>query len=385
MPVTMVRLGHMPNCSSLGNVLNVLVLTQAAAAVLWVAAERWEARRRRPEPGGGETRAIDHPAGIVQIDTVGPPAGPTEAHVQITRACSLPCPSCHIEPTVDGVHVPVETVEARLAQLATDGVLHVALGGGEPTRHPALPRIAATARRLGLSVGLTTAGVAVDPAVLGGFDQVNVSLDGLGEVYRTARGYAGAPAALETISRLAAQGTRVGVNIVLDRQTWAHLDETVAAAVSAGAQDIQLLRLKPVGRAQADYLDRRLTPAEGRAFWSRVSALITRWPAVTFRADCALVPFLASAGVDPTRMRDFGILGCHGGDWLASVGVDGTRAACSFVPETPSTAWRVGVQHGACATCAWQPTCRGGCHAVARHLTGELFQPDPECPRVLDA
>ena len=39
-PITVIRLGHAPNCSSLGNVLDVLVWTQAAVAALWVAAER---------------------------------------------------------------------------------------------------------------------------------------------------------------------------------------------------------------------------------------------------------------------------------------------------------------------------------------------------------
>lgn len=383
MRVRRIRLGFMPNCSSLGNVLNVLVWTQATAAAVWVASEWWEARRRRADGGGGETRRVDDPAAVVQLgDAPDGPEGPTEAHVQVTRSCSLPCPSCHVEPTADGAHVPVEVLEARLHALAAEGVLHVALGGGEPTRHPELARVVAAARSAGLSVGLTTAGAGVDPAALDGLDQVNVSLDGLGEGYRRARGYAGDAAALETVRAAAARGLRVGVNIVLDRDAFEALEATVDAAVAAGARDVQLLRLKPVGRARATYLDRRLTPDQVARFWPVVRGLIERHPAVDVRADCALVPFLAGAGVDPGRMARFGVLGCHGGDWLVSVGVDGSRSACSFVPGPPDPAWRDGVRAEPCASCAWAPSCRGGCHAVTGFLTGTPLAPDPECPLV---
>jgi len=383
MRVRRVRLGFMPNCSSLGNVLNVLVWTQATAAAVWVASEWWEARRRRADGGGGETRRVDSPPAVVQLGDAPPvPTGPTEAHLQVTRSCALPCPSCHVDPHAEGAHVPVEVLEQRLRALADEGVLHVALGGGEPTRHPELPRVVAAARAAGLSVGLTTAGAGADPARLDGLDQLNVSLDGLGEGYRQARGYAGDAAALATIRAASGRGLRVGVNIVLDRDAFASLEATVDAAVAAGARDVQLLRLKPVGRARDTYLERRLDPAQATRIWEVVQGLIARHPGVDFRADCALVPFLAAAGVDPARMEQFGVLGCHGGDWLVSVGLDGERSPCSFVPGPVDPAWRAGVPAEPCASCAWAASCRGGCHAVAGFLTGAPLAPDPECPIV---
>ncbi len=378
-PIRRIRLGRAPNCSSLGNVVNVLVWSQAALAALWVAAEAWPARRRRDEPGGGETRAVDEPPALVSTS---PDNGaPHEAHVQVTRACSLPCPTCHIEPEPGGAHVPVETLRSRFAALAEQGVFHVAVGGGEALAHPELAAVAHAAHDAGLSIGVTTSGVG-DLAPLGAFDQVNVSIDALGEAFRQTRGYAGADLALAAVSRLAASGQRVGVNVVLDRTTFPLLGETVAAVVAAGARDIHLLRLKPVGRAVATYADRRLTPEQAMAVWPALLALLEAHPGVTFRVDCAMTPFLAAHGVDPARMAAFGWTGCHGGDALVAVDTAGAVAPCSFVPGPVDPAWRDGVAAAPCGSCAWRALCRGGCHAVARHLTGTLLAPDPECPLV---
>lgn len=378
-----IRLGNAPNCSSLGNVLNALVWTQVAVAAMWVAAESWPARRRRKEPDGGETRLVEDPAALVSTSDT--PDGPVEAHVQVTKACGLPCPSCHIDPTADGAHVPVDVLDARFAALAARGVFRVAIGGGEALRHPDLVGIAAAAARHGLSIGITTSGVGLTPARvahLRGYSQVNVSLDGVGEVFARARGYDGADAALRAVTLLAAGGARVGVNVVLDRLTFATLGDTVRAAVEAGARDIQLLRLKPAGRGTRDYLDRRLTAEQGWQVWPVARALLEEHPGVTFRVDCALVPFLAAHGVDADRMRAFGFLGCHGGDALVSVDPAGNEHPCSFVAAPVTPRWRVGVTTGPCAACAYRDVCRGGCHAVAAHVAGDAFAPDPECPIV---
>jgi MoaA/NifB/PqqE/SkfB family radical SAM enzyme len=387
-----IRLGHAPNCSSLGNVLNVLAWTQMAVGVVWVAAESWTARRRRPEPDGTETLVIDDPPALVRRDGTGSTPGavsaPIEAHVQVTSACALPCPSCHIDPSPDGAHVPLATIEARFRALAERGVLRVAIGGGEALKHPEIVAIADAARRHGLNIGLTTSGIgltAARAAELTAFQQVNVSLDGVGASFLRARGYDGAGRALDAIRLLADAGVRVGVNVVLDRHTFDDLDATADAAAEAGARDLQILRLKPAGRGIAGYLDRRLTPDQALAVWPRLRAIFERRPELTVRVDCSMVPFLAAHGVDPERMRRFAFLGCHGGDALVSVDPAGEEHPCSFVADAPTEAWRIGVTTEPCGSCAWRDICRGGCHAVARHLTGSLFAPDPECPVVVAA
>jgi radical SAM protein with 4Fe4S-binding SPASM domain len=191
------------------------------------------------------------------------------------------------------------------------------------------------------------------------------------------------------VQRLSESGVRVGVNIVLSRWTFLTLEETVDAAVAHGAQEVHLLRLKPAGRETSNYLTNRLTPEQAMQVWPRIRTILERHSDLSVRVDCAMTPFLAAHGVDPVRMRDFGWTGCHGGDALVSVRADGRRTPCSFVDDEVSPAlvqrWRRGVEVGTCASCEYQPICRGGCHAVATHVGGEPFLPDPECPRVLAA
>ncbi len=375
-----IRLGRAPNCSSLGNVVNVLAWSQVAVGALWVAAESWRSRRSRPEPGGGETRAVDEPPALVRRGEKN--GGPHEAHVQLTRACPLPCPSCHVSPEAKGESVPLPVVEARFRELSSQGVFHVAVGGGEALAYPELARVVEAAHAAGLSIGLTTSGRGrVDTAR--GFDQINVSLDGLGEVYERARGYDGAQEALHAIQRLAAQGARVGANIVLSRDTFPSLRDTVNAAVQSGARDIHLLRLKPAGRGTEPYLSRRLAPEQALQLWPLLSSLVEEFAGVSFRVDCAMTPWLAAHGVDPERMRAFGWTGCHGGDALVAVDVNGRRTPCSFVDVEPSSDWISPRLPEPCASCDYLDICRGGCHAVAQHLRGELLVPDPECPLVI--
>ena len=97
--------------------------------------------------------------------------------------------------------------------------------------------------------------------------------------------------------------------------------------------------------------------------------------------------------------RFFGVVGCEGGNLLASVMPGGALTGCSFGgPEEASifdeaatarafeggfSAFR-GYPARApepCRSCEYLPLCKGGCRVVsAAH--GDWWQPDPGCPRV---
>ena len=384
--ISSIRLGRAPNCSSLGNLVNTLVWSQAAVAAVWVAAEAWKARRIRPEPGGGRTIAVDEPPALVR--TGEKTGAPHEAHVQVTSACPLPCANCHVEASKSGSHVPLADVAERFEVLANEGVFHVAIGGGEALGHPDLPGIAQAAHAAGLTIGLTTSGVG-DLSKIQGFDQVNVSYDGGGHTFTHARGYAGAPAALTAIRTLVARGLTVGVNILVTRSSFTQLETTISEVVGAGVRDIHLLRLKPAGRALRDYEQERMSMEQGTELWPKLQSWLAMFPEVNFRVDCALTPFIAAHGVNAERMRQFGWLGCHGGDALVAVHPDSRRTPCSFSSEKLDdlavARWRIGVQAEPCGSCGYRELCRGGCHAVAGVVSGESFAPDPECPLVLAA
>lgn len=364
-------LGHPSNCSSLGNVLNVLVWSQVAFTTLWLILEHRERRLgglglSPPGTGGTTPSSVNAP--------------PTEAHLQITSACPLPCQSCHIDPAAGGAHVPTAALLERLDHFVEAGIRRVALGGGEPLLHPGLAELAAGARARGISLGITSSGLGLDAekvSILRQFSQVNLSLDGLGEDFVESRGYAGAGRVLDGLRRLGAAGVRTGINLVLSRAGLAGLEETAAAAAAAGAREVQLLRLKPVGRAREFYQERRLQSEEVKGLWGRIEALIRRYPGMLWRADCGLIPLLSEAPLDPQRLQSFAIRGCQGGTALKSVDVAGMSHPCSFLPEGEAPQRVLGEP---CASCSLQSVCRGGCLAVAQ-AAGVLL--DPECPKVL--
>jgi radical SAM protein with 4Fe4S-binding SPASM domain len=331
------------------------------------------------------------------------PSAPLEAHVAVTSKCAAGCTGCYLDAKPDGHEPPRPVLSAALRELASLGVFTVAFGGGEPTTREDLDALAEEAREHGMTPVLTTSGLGLTPERakrLRAFAQVNVSYDGAGDAYASVRGFDGARHAESAIRTLVEAGVAVGINVVLTRDTFDRLGETLERARSLGAREAQLLRYKPAGRAASlDYLAQRLTPEQGRALGPALRRIAAQSPAgFRVRIDCALVPFFsADPTIDARTLARLGVLGCEAGDKLVALRVDGRVAPCSFASATSLGAedlrrgaddpelsvWRAWNASPAepCASCALRSVCRGGCKIVARHLDG-AHGPDPECPRV---
>jgi radical SAM protein with 4Fe4S-binding SPASM domain len=333
--------------------------------------------------------------------------GPTEVHVSVTERCPASCTGCYASATPDGHEPTFAALCARLDELAKLGAFSVAFGGGEAALREDLPELAAHARSVGLAPTMTTSGLGMTTAraqQFRVFAQVNVSHDGVADVYRGVRGYDGARLAEAAIALLRDAGVPVGANTLLTRDNFAHVEETAAHVEALGCVELQLLRLKPSGRGRVEYLARRLDDAQIAAF----GELLTRLSAqreLSVRIDCALLPFLAGSGrTTPEDVRAFGVMGCEAGRSLLAVRADGQPAPCSFwqsdvrVSATSTDvqyddAWRDDATLDAfrayqaalpepCAACDFRASCRGGCRIVASAGGASPWAPDPECPRV---
>lgn len=351
--------------------------------------------------------ALDHDGvaalGVARPNLVPERRRPLEVHLAVTTRCGAGCSGCYTGATPEGEHVPTEHLLDSVRRLAAGGVFAVALGGGEPTLHDELDRVAAEARRLGVTPVVTTSGHGLTDArieKLRDFAQVNVSYDGVGDGYAAVRGYDGADGAERAIVRLVERGVRVGVNVVLTRTSFPRVHETVARARALGACEVQLLRFKPGGRTtRLDYLAQKLD-AEQVAALPALLADLTRLhaPALRFRIDCSMVPLLATdRSITCGALEALGVLGCVAGDELAAITAAEKVAPCSFLAATTQPARTIdrGLDDDAfaaerrweaapaepCASCDLRPVCRGGCKAVALAVDG-AFGPDPDCPRV---
>jgi radical SAM protein with 4Fe4S-binding SPASM domain len=332
-----------------------------------------------------------------------PPPAPLEAHVAVTSRCPVACQGCYQDAGPSGSHVSLDSLTRTLDALAQRGVFTVAFGGGEPLTRDDLATLAARARERGMVPVFTTSGIGLRDEhlrALAGFAQVNVSHDGVHGAYRSARGFDGASVAERAIAALVARSIPVGVNLVLTRSTFAHVEATADRVRALGARELQLLRYKPAGRAKLDYLAQRLTRAQALEVGPLLERLVARHrDALSIRVDCALVPFVAAHGFDAQTLERWGIFGCEAGRHLAAVDREGHLAPCSFAPATSSDrldrwgedetleAFRAFAASPPepCASCQARAACRGGCKVVSAHLLSDahMFSSDPECPRVI--
>ncbi len=434
--VRSVRRGRAPNCSSSGSVVGIALASLAGASVvLSVWADAYLRWKRRPEGEDPDPPKLREGDGLLSLEHQGQaallslspeevllakgagaqvlPAGaapegglsaPTEVHLNLTERCPAACTGCYLNagPEKEGKEPALQELRGQLEDLAQMGVFEVAFGGGEVLLRQDVPELAEYAKSLGLTPNLTTSGFGLDAglaerlgAVMG---QVNVSLDGLGETYKAARGWDGSERGLKAIRLLRAAGIRVGVNTVLSRplmETPGAMEALGRAIADAGAQEWQWLRFKPTGRGTASWETLAPEPEHLDEIWPRLVALEAQ-TGLSMRLDCALMPFLVNAGLSVQAMELLGVAGCPAGHSLYARDAHGRWSPCSFAaPEvtTPAQGWqssptltawreRAAAPPEPCASCEIQHICRGGCRVVSAHLAGDALAADPQCPRV---
>ncbi|MBN2496192.1 MAG: radical SAM protein [Deltaproteobacteria bacterium] len=367
----------------------------------------------RPEPFGG-TISFRRPEMLVLLDRAWmgmreaevdsrralDPAVPFEAHLTLGRACRSGCKACYIDARPEaGPALGFEEWKDVLCHLASLGVFHVALGGGESLAFDDLLGLARHARQLGMTPNLSTAGLDLTPRWaerLSVFERVHLSLDGADEAsYRAVRGRDGFGSALHALRILRAYHPRVGINCIVARSNIDSLGELFRLLDRERVREAELLRFKPVGRGGAHFEQMDWTAEQARS----VVRNVLRWSLrfrIRVRLDCSFTPMVCAAGYRPERLVRLGLAGCVAGTWLVSIDPEGRLSGCSFDddsrahwrdlgrPNPDLDRYRLWLDRAPepCASCAYLAICRGGCHVVARYVCGDFFAPDPACPRV---
>ncbi len=328
-----------------------------------------------------------------------PLSAPTEVHLVLSRRCSAGCTGCYVDATPRGAALPLDEARRILDELAAMGVFHVALGGGEALELDYLFEVAAHARAAGITPNLTTSGLGLserDAERCRVFGQINVSVDGVGEGYRRARGFDGFHRAERALRLLRAVKAEVGVNCVVSRTSFDGLGDVARLVRRLRLNELELLRFKPVGRGAR--LDEELTPAQARRIYPLARRLMLRHR-IRVKLDCSFAPMVFWHRPSARAAAFWGVQGCVGGDVLAAVSPEGQLMGCSFagppeadarVPGAMCAAWSGGFSSfrdyvrsapEPCASCEYLRLCRGGCRAVAG-AHGAFSSPDPGCPRV---
>ena len=316
---------------------------------------------------------------------------------ELTYACNLACVHClSSSGRRDPGELSTAECKAVIDTLERMQVFYVNIGGGEPTVRPDFWELVdyATAHRVG--VKFSTNGVRIDEAVarkLAASDYVDVqiSLDGAtAEVNDAVRGQGSHAMAIRAMEHLAAAGfTGFKISVVVTRQNAGQLDEFKALADRYGAQ-LRLTRLRPSGRGTDVWDELHPTAAQQRQLYDWLCAhgeqVLTGDSFFHLAAYGEALPGLNMCGagrvvclIDPVGDVYACPFAIHENFLAGNIRAGGFEAVWRDSPlfaelRGPSAG-------GACASCQFYDSCRGGCMA-AKFFTGlPLDGPDPECVR----
>jgi mycofactocin radical SAM maturase len=317
---------------------------------------------------------------------------------ELTYACNLACVHCL---SSSGRRDPRELTTRQcmdvIDELERMQVFYVNIGGGEPTVRPDFWHLVDYATEHHVGVKFSTNGVRIDAAVaarLASSDYVDVqiSLDGAtAAVNDNVRGEGSYDTAIRAMQHLSEAGfTGFKISVVVTRENVDQLDEFKAIADRYQAQ-LRLTRLRPSGRGADVWEELKLFPAQQKQLYDWLVA----------NGDQVLTGdsfFHLAAFGDALP----GLNLCGAGRVVCLIDPVGDVYACPFaihdsfkagsVRETGGFqgVWRDSAlfaelrepqSGGACKSCHFFDSCRGGCMA-AKFFTGlPLDGPDPECVR----
>ncbi|MES5820514.1 mycofactocin radical SAM maturase [Streptomyces sp. RG80] len=317
---------------------------------------------------------------------------------ELTYACNLACAHClSSSGRRDPRELTTEGAKAVIDELEAMQVFYVNIGGGEPTVRADFWELLEYATAHHVGVKFSTNGVRITPeaaARLAANDYVDVqiSLDGAtADVNDAVRGRGSYATALKALENLAAAGMKnFKISVVCTRHNIAQLDEFKALADRYGAQ-LRLTRLRPSGRGADVWDELHPTAAQQRELYDWLLA----------HGENVLTgdSFFHLSGYGQALP---GLNLCGAGRVVCLIDPVGDVYACPFAiheeflagnvrtPDGFRGVWRDSElfrrlrtpRHGgACASCAFYDSCKGGCMA-AKFFTGlPLDGPDPECVR----
>lgn len=318
---------------------------------------------------------------------------------ELTYACNLNCVHClSSSGRRDPRELSTEQCKAIIDELHEMQVFYVNIGGGEPTVRPDFWELVdyATSRQVG--VKFSTNGVKIDEEVaqrLAASDYVDVqiSIDGAtAEVNDAIRGPGSFDTSVRALQNLKDAGFKdAKISVVVTRQNVSQLDDFKALADEYDAT-LRITRLRPSGRGADVWDELHPLPEQQRELYD--------WLVANGENVLTGDSFFHLTALDSGQGSLPGLNLCGAGRVVCLIDPIGDVYACPFAIHEEFLAgnvindgsfeevWQTSElfrelrepqSAGACASCDFYDSCRGGCMA-AKFFTGlPMDGPDPEC------
>jgi len=350
---------------------------------------------RRPGVSGGNAAAMDGEAEAKKSLR-----GPRTIIWLLTARCNLKCPWCYAARFSKwGAELGTAEALRLINEAAAAGVEYLGLSGGEVLLRPDLPQLVRAASASGMSVGLVTNGTLLTEELVAELVacrvRVFLSIDGVcRETHEAIRG----PGTWEKVLAAARLMTRRGLGfwavLAVGRTNHREAPVFVGLARELGARGACFIPVMPAGRATSEAV------LGAREMVAVLEGVETAAEELGFPVSLWCVPF---AGL-VTRSRRVRFFACRSAEAEMDLAPDGEVLLCDVLDISLGhvrggllPAWEEQQKNKVvralacpprsepCAGCPERNRCRGGCFARAFLATGDLYAPDPLCPRVAGA
>jgi len=282
-------------------------------------------------------------------------------------------------------------------ELASIGIEHVSLSGGEPLIHEDLTELIKVLKEEGIEISIVTNGSVVDSNRIGLLARyevsVYVSIDGPRAIHDRIRYVGSFDRAMNFLTKLRELGLEFGTVMAVSTVNYMYSGEYVEIVMKFEPSEVALIPVMPVGRARVtgtyvSYLEYLYAVKQALESAQSYGVYLHLW--------CS--PFIKIVIPSPEVVA----YGCRTLD-VIDIDPAGRLILCDTVDIVVASIRREGSLRKAiekymasdivkrvlypqlskpCSECSLRTLCRGGCFSRAYTLFGDLNAGDPLCPLV---
>jgi len=315
----------------------------------------------------------------------------------LTARCNQSCLHCYSARFSGKKEVELSEAVNIVKSAAEAGVKHIGFTGGEVFLRPDIMDLISLASRLGISTNIVTNGSLINDCIAEKLAQYNVftvlSVDGATrEVHEKIRGKGTWNSLLAAVEKLHHFSVPFATVMAMNRLNYRQIPEYIRLASKWQAAAACIIPVMPTGRANKD-----LVLAPDQVLWT-LQVADEAAENLKFPVSLWCMPFASLV----TRSQYVLSECCRAEGNEMDIAPGGEVLLCDVLDITVSNvlekgileAWREQNEHpltkaifnpelpSPCSQCPQKIECKGGCFARAALINGNLYAPDPLCPRV---